>query len=53
MCLVSLFMSESPGPVKPPTGFRFCVFCSTLVPTSSERCPQCNGIQPLDDRRGP
>jgi len=53
MCIASLFMSESPGPVKPPIGFRFCVFCSSLVPTSTERCPQCNGIQPQDEKRDP
>ncbi|MGP8125278.1 MAG: hypothetical protein ACLQEQ_05325 [Nitrososphaerales archaeon] len=48
MCLVSLFMSESPGPVKPPEGFRFCVFCSTPVSITSERCAQCNGLQPKE-----
>jgi len=52
MCLASLFMSESTGPVKPPPGYRYCVFCSTLVPASSERCPQCNGIQPQEEKRG-
>jgi len=49
MCLASVFMEESPGPVKPPEGFRFCVFCSTPVPTTSERCPQCNGLQPREE----
>lgn len=50
MCLASFFMSESPGPVKPPAGFRFCVFCSALVPMGSERCDHCNGLQPADER---
>ena len=48
MCLASFFMSESPGPVKPPGGFRFCVFCSSQVPIASERCPHCNGLQPKE-----
>ena len=52
MCLASFFISESTGPVKPPAGFRFCAFCSTLAPTSSERCPQCNGIQPQEEKVG-
>ena len=42
----SFLMSESPGPIRPPAGFRFCVFCSSPVPLSSDRCPQCNGLQP-------
>ncbi len=46
MSLASLFMAEGPGPVMPPEGFRFCVFCSTPVPLASERCPHCNGLQP-------
>lgn len=46
MCVASLFMAEGAGPVRPPEGFRFCVFCSTLVPDGSARCPQCNGLQP-------
>jgi len=50
MCVASLFMSESPGPVKPPEGFRFCVYCSNEVPIASERCPNCNGVQPKDGK---
>ncbi len=46
MMVASLFLSETEGPVKPPEGFKFCVFCSTAVPLNSERCPHCNGIQP-------
>jgi hypothetical protein len=46
----SLFMSESPGPLSPPAGFRFCVYCSTPVPLASERCPHCNGIQPKESK---
>jgi hypothetical protein len=48
MCLASFFVSESPGPVRPPEGFRFCVFCSNPVPITSERCPHCNGLQPRE-----
>lgn len=48
MMLASLFLSESGGPVKPPEGFRFCVYCSTPVPLDTERCTQCNGVQPRE-----
>jgi len=46
MAGVSLFLPESAGPVEPPEGYRFCVFCSTPVKLSSERCGHCNGLQP-------
>ena len=42
----SFFLSESGGPVTPPPGYRFCVFCSNPVPLEAERCPRCNGLQP-------
>ena len=48
MILASFFLSEGPGPVQPPEGFRFCVFCSTPVRMGSERCPHCNGLQPRE-----
>ncbi len=48
MSIASFFLSEGPGPLKPPEGFRFCVFCSTSMPLGSERCPHCNGLQPKD-----
>ena len=48
MILVSFFLPESTGPLKPPEGFRFCVFCSTPVPLTSDRCPHCNGLQPKE-----
>jgi hypothetical protein len=48
MTLASLFMSEGQGPILPPDGFRFCVFCSTPVALDSDRCSHCNGIQPRD-----
>jgi len=48
MIVASLFLPESSGPMTPPPGFRFCVFCSTPVPLTSERCPQCNGLQPKE-----
>lgn len=50
MIIASLFLPESTGPPMPPEGFRFCVFCSTPVPLSSERCPHCNGVQPREGR---
>ena len=46
MMVASLFLPESEGPVKPPEGFRFCVYCSTPVSLVSERCPRSNGVQP-------
>lgn len=48
MALASFFLAEGPGPVKPPVGYRFCVFCSTPVPLTSDRCPHCNGLQPRE-----
>ncbi len=48
MAVASFFMSESPGPVEPPEGYRFCVYCSTPVPLTSARCPHCNGLQPRE-----
>ena len=49
MMIASPFLSESQGPVPPPEGFRFCVFCSTPVRMDSDRCPLCNGVQPRRD----
>lgn len=46
MAGVSPFLSESEGPVKPPQGQKFCVFCSTAIPVDARRCPNCNGAQP-------
>ncbi|MDV3243684.1 MAG: hypothetical protein LYZ66_00750 [Nitrososphaerales archaeon] len=46
MAGASWFLAESPGPVQPPEGYRFCVYCSAQVKLESERCPQCNGLQP-------
>jgi hypothetical protein len=46
MAIASFFLPESQGPVMPPEGYRFCVFCSTPVPLGAERCPHCNGVQP-------
>ena len=48
MMIASLFLPETEGPVKPSEGFRFCVFCSTPVPVTAERCPHCNGVQPRE-----
>ena len=46
MIVASFFLAETEGPVRPPEGFRFCPFCSTVVPFDAERCPHCNGVQP-------
>ena len=48
MGAASFFLPESPGPVRPPEGFRYCVFCSTPVPIGAERCAHCNGLQPRE-----
>lgn len=46
MATVSLFVPEGGGPIRPPEGHKFCVFCSTTMPNEVERCPYCNGLQP-------
>ena len=46
MALAGLLVPESPGPVEPPEGYRFCVFCGTPVAIEAPRCPHCNGLQP-------
>ena len=48
MMVASLFLPETQGPLRPPEGFRFCVFCTTPFPTGEERCPHCNGVQPKE-----
>jgi hypothetical protein len=48
MMIASFFLSESPGPLRPPEGFRFCPFCSTPVQIGAQRCPHCNGLQPKE-----
>ena len=48
MMVASFFLPETEGPVRPPEGHRFCVFCSTPVPVGDERCPHCNGLQPRE-----
>ncbi len=48
MAIASFFLPPSAGPLKPPEGYRFCVFCSTPVPLAAERCPHCNGLQPKE-----
>jgi hypothetical protein len=48
MAGASFFMEEGTGPIAPPEGYRFCVFCSTPVQLQQERCPHCNGVQPRD-----
>ena len=50
MAVVSPFVPERAGPIEPPEGYRFCAFCSSPVPLTSERCPNCNGLQPKGER---
>jgi len=49
MAIASAFLPERAGRIDPPEGYMFCVFCSTPVPLASDRCPQCNGLQPRRD----
>lgn len=48
MMAMSFFLPESPGPISPPEGHTFCVFCSTPVRIGEPRCPHCNGLQPRE-----
>jgi hypothetical protein len=48
MAAVSPFLSESEGPVRPPEGYIFCVFCSVLLPAGTEKCENCGGHQPRE-----
>ena len=48
MALVAPFIPESQGPVDPPEGTRFCVFCSEPVSLNADRCPKCDGVQPKE-----
>ena len=43
---IGVFANERSGPLEPPPGQTFCVFCSAVIPQDSPRCPQCNGLQP-------
>jgi hypothetical protein len=46
MAAASPFLKESQGPVEPPEGYRFCIFCGTPVKLEDVRCAHCNGVQP-------
>jgi len=46
MVLAAPFLKPSELPVKPPEGYKFCVYCSETIPVGAERCTRCNGIQP-------
>jgi len=46
MAGASLLLPESNGPIEPPEGHRFCVYCSNPVKITDKRCPHCNGMQP-------
>jgi hypothetical protein len=46
MVVAGIILPEGGGPVQPPEGYRFCVFCGTPVKLDAERCDHCNGLQP-------
>jgi len=46
---IGFFAKERNGPVEPPPGQKFCVFCSVMMPQEAPRCPQCNGLQPKEE----
>jgi hypothetical protein len=48
MMLVAPFLKESEGPISPPEGYVFCVFCGNLMPRDIKRCSVCNGVQPRE-----
>jgi hypothetical protein len=48
MMIVAPFLKESEGPVKPPDGYVFCVYCSNVISASATRCNYCNGKQPRE-----
>jgi hypothetical protein len=52
MALASFFLAESLGPVQPPEGYRFCVYCGTPVKLGADRCQHCNGVQPKTGEGG-
>jgi hypothetical protein len=45
---LSAVAKEREDKVEPPPGTRFCVFCSSPVPLTEVRCPNCNGVQPRE-----
>ena len=48
MALAAPLLPEREGPVQPPDGFRFCVYCSKLVPDGEPTCEYCGGRQPAE-----
>jgi len=40
-----LLLEEAIDRVEPPSGYHFCLFCSTTVMDGAERCGHCNGLQ--------
>ncbi|MBI3859978.1 MAG: hypothetical protein HY296_07075 [Thaumarchaeota archaeon] len=46
MIAVSPLLKPSELPIPPSEGYKYCVFCSKTIPTGSQRCDRCNGIQP-------
>jgi hypothetical protein len=51
MITASPFLKETEGPVQPPDGYRFCVFCSNPVLLEAARCQHCGGLQPVARER--
>jgi hypothetical protein len=48
LAAVGVVAKERTGPIEPPPGYRFCVFCTATMPIDALRCPVCNGVQPTD-----
>lgn len=48
MVIAAPFLKEAETRIKPPEGYRFCVYCSNTIPLESERCFYCNGKQPKE-----
>jgi hypothetical protein len=47
MILVGAVVKEGGGPIVAPEGFRYCVFCSAIIPQEMNRCSNCGGLQPI------
>jgi hypothetical protein len=46
MLVIGAFLREGSGPVQPPEGFAFCVYCGNLMKSDQPRCDKCGGLQP-------
>ncbi len=48
LIVIGIFAKERSGPIEPPPGEKFCVFCSNTMPVGASKCPYCNGLQPRE-----